>query len=350
MFYRIIQRDVGGFPGERGQAWELNLAVRADEVMDLDLQPMGTRAPPPCRRLIEKSFHGRIDWAINSHSAEELRNLDELGRMPNLHASEKCPGPCGAGSLIAGGLCVNVCIPHASHPSYAFKYGVKDLHTGDIKSQWEEREGDKVKGEYSMVEADGTLRTVTYTADDHNGFNAEVKKSGGPSHHPDVHSTGHPSSSLVYHPKPSTPAPPLSPKPELIVVKKEYLRPHAEVHVFKEELPSLPEYNFNEDIFRPKEISSKRHPLLLQQNSPQLHSDPPSFSHFGGSNLLDFSSAVTEPWKPIVKPIIQKPEELGTAASNNALYMMYPYYSYYNIPQYRRNPYRDHYTYYTYHY
>ncbi|XP_065164257.1 cuticle protein 7-like [Atheta coriaria] len=65
-----------------------------------------------------------------------------------------------------------------AHPKYAFKYGVEDHHTGDSKSQHEERDGDVVKGEYSLVEPDGTIRTVKYTADDHNGFNAVVIKSG----------------------------------------------------------------------------------------------------------------------------------------------------------------------------
>lgn len=31
-----------------------------------------------------------------------------------------------------------------SYPKYSFKYGVHDPHTGDIKQQWEERDGDKV--------------------------------------------------------------------------------------------------------------------------------------------------------------------------------------------------------------
>lgn len=35
-----------------------------------------------------------------------------------------------------------------------------------------------VKGSYSLVEPDGTVRTVHYTADDHNGFNAIVHKNG----------------------------------------------------------------------------------------------------------------------------------------------------------------------------
>lgn len=63
-------------------------------------------------------------------------------------------------------------------PKYSFKYGVNDYHTGDIKSQQESRDGDLVKGQYSLVEPDGSIRTVEYTADKHSGFNAVVRKTG----------------------------------------------------------------------------------------------------------------------------------------------------------------------------
>ncbi|KAJ3633000.1 hypothetical protein MTP99_009976 [Tenebrio molitor] len=65
---------------------------------------------------------------------------------------------------------------------YAFKYGVQDQHTGDIKQQEEIREGDVVKGSYSLHEPDGTILTVHYTADKHNGFNAVVQRQGHASH------------------------------------------------------------------------------------------------------------------------------------------------------------------------
>ncbi|XP_059478236.1 cuticle protein-like [Neocloeon triangulifer] len=68
-------------------------------------------------------------------------------------------------------------------PKYKFSYGVTDLHTGDIKHQTETRDGDLVQGEYSLVEPDGSVRTVHYTADDLNGFNAVVHKTG-PGVHP----------------------------------------------------------------------------------------------------------------------------------------------------------------------
>ena len=62
--------------------------------------------------------------------------------------------------------------------NYEFKYGVHDSHTHDIKEQSERRHGDRVEGHYSLVEPDGTTRTVKYTADHQNGFNAVVSKSG----------------------------------------------------------------------------------------------------------------------------------------------------------------------------
>lgn len=68
----------------------------------------------------------------------------------------------------------------SAYPRYSFNYGVLDGYTGDSKSAWEERDGDTVKGEYSVVEADGSIRTVTYTADDHNGFNAVVTRNEPP--------------------------------------------------------------------------------------------------------------------------------------------------------------------------
>ncbi|XP_065171717.1 adult-specific cuticular protein ACP-20-like [Atheta coriaria] len=68
------------------------------------------------------------------------------------------------------------------HPEYVFKYGVEDPHTHDIKSQEEHRDGDVVKGHYKLVQPDGRIRIVHYTADDHNGFNADVQYSGHAEH------------------------------------------------------------------------------------------------------------------------------------------------------------------------
>ncbi|XP_045471409.1 cuticle protein 8-like [Harmonia axyridis] len=74
-------------------------------------------------------------------------------------------------------------IDYYAPPKYSFKYGVQDYHTGDIKSQHETRDGDVVKGQYSLVEPDGSIRTVSYTADKHSGFNAVVKKTAPLKHH-----------------------------------------------------------------------------------------------------------------------------------------------------------------------
>ena len=61
------------------------------------------------------------------------------------------------------------------HPHFHYNYGVSDPTTGDQKSHTETRDGDVVKGRYSFVDSDGSIRTVTYTADSVNGFQAVVE-------------------------------------------------------------------------------------------------------------------------------------------------------------------------------
>ncbi|VVC31478.1 Insect cuticle protein,Chitin-binding type R&R consensus [Cinara cedri] len=74
----------------------------------------------------------------------------------------------------------NAADDYATPAKYNFAYDVSDAYTGDYKSQTEERDGDYVKGQYTVVEPDGTTRVVDYTADEHNGFNAVVTKQGQP--------------------------------------------------------------------------------------------------------------------------------------------------------------------------
>ncbi|KAL1497020.1 hypothetical protein ABEB36_008051 [Hypothenemus hampei] len=87
-----------------------------------------------------------------------------------------------APTVVKAHAAVAPAVDYAAYPKYEFNYGVADGHTGDQKTQSEIRDGDVVKGQYSLVEADGTIRTVTYTADDHSGFNAIVTRSGHAAH------------------------------------------------------------------------------------------------------------------------------------------------------------------------
>lgn len=63
-----------------------------------------------------------------------------------------------------------------AYPQYRYAYNVQDAITGDSKAQEETRDGDVVKGSYSLIEPDGSRRTVNYYADPINGFNAVVQK------------------------------------------------------------------------------------------------------------------------------------------------------------------------------
>ncbi|XP_067013258.2 larval cuticle protein A2B [Anabrus simplex] len=66
--------------------------------------------------------------------------------------------------------------PYDANPQYSYGYNVQDAITGDTKGQHETRNGDVVQGSYSVVDPDGTRRTVEYTADPVNGFNAVVHR------------------------------------------------------------------------------------------------------------------------------------------------------------------------------
>ncbi|XP_058465769.1 adult-specific cuticular protein ACP-20-like [Malaya genurostris] len=84
----------------------------------------------------------------------------------------------GLGGGLQGGSSGGGGEDYYSYPKYKYEYGVKDYKTGDHKSQWEMRDGDVVKGEYTLDEADGTKRIVEYYADGKNGFEAKVKNIG----------------------------------------------------------------------------------------------------------------------------------------------------------------------------
>ncbi|KAF7275779.1 hypothetical protein GWI33_011278, partial [Rhynchophorus ferrugineus] len=69
---------------------------------------------------------------------------------------------------------------------YEFNYGIQDPHTGDFHSQEEKSDGHHVVGQYSLHEADGTVRIVKYSDDGH-GFNAVVERQGEPTPAPVVY-------------------------------------------------------------------------------------------------------------------------------------------------------------------
>ncbi|CAH0677811.1 unnamed protein product [Spodoptera exigua] len=83
------------------------------------------------------------------------------------------------------------------NPQYSYAYDIQDAITGDSKNQQETRSGDVVQGSYSLVDPDGTRRTVEYTADPHNGFNAVVHKE--PLGAPVVKAVAAPVAHALYH-------------------------------------------------------------------------------------------------------------------------------------------------------
>ncbi|CRL00573.1 CLUMA_CG013833, isoform A [Clunio marinus] len=67
-------------------------------------------------------------------------------------------------------------VAHEEPANYEFNYDVHDPHTGDIKQQHEHAHDGAIQGQYSLIDADGYRRIVAYTADDHHGFQANVRR------------------------------------------------------------------------------------------------------------------------------------------------------------------------------
>ena len=63
-----------------------------------------------------------------------------------------------------------------ANPSYQFGFDVKDDEFTNYQNRKEQRDGNVIKGSYSVVDSDGFIRTVTYTADPKEGFKAEVSR------------------------------------------------------------------------------------------------------------------------------------------------------------------------------
>ncbi|RZC36480.1 Chitin bind 4 domain containing protein [Asbolus verrucosus] len=66
-------------------------------------------------------------------------------------------------------------VDYVAKPDYLYSYGVEDPETGNSQRHKEMRDGDAVIGEYKVLQADGVMRIVKYTADGQNGFRATIQ-------------------------------------------------------------------------------------------------------------------------------------------------------------------------------
>ncbi|XP_044752106.1 cuticle protein-like [Coccinella septempunctata] len=66
-------------------------------------------------------------------------------------------------------------IDYVAKPDYSFSYGVQDPVSGNSQIHEQSRDGDAVHGEYRVLQSDGIVRIVRYTADAENGFQATIE-------------------------------------------------------------------------------------------------------------------------------------------------------------------------------
>jgi hypothetical protein len=107
---------------------------------------------------------GKYSDALETYSSTAVRPVVS----PTVYAAKT--------SLVAQGAVESEYDPN---PQYRYSYSVNAPETGDSKSHEESRNGDSVQGSYSVVESDGSIRRVDYTADAVTGFNAVVQREVG---------------------------------------------------------------------------------------------------------------------------------------------------------------------------
>ncbi|XP_068620883.1 larval cuticle protein A2B-like [Battus philenor] len=79
-------------------------------------------------------------------------------------------------AAVQGSVLPSEIVTQTDNDYSSFAYDVADPNTGDYKGHSETRSGGTVKGQYWLIEPDGSKRIVDYTADDVNGFRAVVRK------------------------------------------------------------------------------------------------------------------------------------------------------------------------------
>ncbi|CAO1326050.1 unnamed protein product [Diamesa serratosioi] len=79
-------------------------------------------------------------------------------------------------AVASAGVIVKQIVNAEAPANYDFNYAIDEALTGDVHSQHETAENGVIHGSYRLNDADGFLRVVEYTADDVNGFQANVRR------------------------------------------------------------------------------------------------------------------------------------------------------------------------------
>merc|ERR1712098_827480 len=148
------------------------------------------------------------------HSWSSLLNMKAFICSALLAVASAAPQLLGHG-LVGHGVVGHGVVGHAvAHPvaygdlaeasPYTYNYGVADEYSGAAFSQSESNDGTgAVSGSYSVNLPDGRVQTVTYHANDAEGYVADVTYSGTaayPEAVPVAHAVAHPVAHAVAHP------------------------------------------------------------------------------------------------------------------------------------------------------
>jgi hypothetical protein len=197
-------------------------------------------------------------------------------------------------------------VVHEAPATYEFNYDVHDPHTGDIKQQHEVAKDGAISGQYSLIDADGYRRIVDYTADDHHGFNANVRREPVEGHK-QVVKTIQPVQKIIAQPaiaiqKYAAPAP------------QYYSAPAPQYHQYQQAAPAHQYYS------APAQVKVVAQPAIAVQKyiaapAPQYYSAPaPQYHQYQqAAPAHQYYSAPAQVVSKVVAPVVSKVAASGPA-------------------------------------
>ncbi|XP_055382580.1 alpha-protein kinase 1 isoform X1 [Condylostylus longicornis] len=132
--------------------------------------PQHTQAyvAPTVREYLHQQQPQQFQYVQPQHHAPQAVNYKAAPQAPKQQLIHRSSGKQG------GKLSQEEPEEYDTNPSYQFGFDVKDDEFTNYQNRKEVRDGNVITGSYSVVDSDGFIRTVKYTADPKEGFKAEV--------------------------------------------------------------------------------------------------------------------------------------------------------------------------------
>ncbi|XP_055382581.1 cuticle protein isoform X2 [Condylostylus longicornis] len=158
-YYQQIAQQSGAAGGSHGDA---------TPIFEQNSEQSQQYIQPGPQHRLKDNVQDQFQYVQPQHHAPQAVNYKAAPQAPKQQLIHRSSGKQG------GKLSQEEPEEYDTNPSYQFGFDVKDDEFTNYQNRKEVRDGNVITGSYSVVDSDGFIRTVKYTADPKEGFKAEV--------------------------------------------------------------------------------------------------------------------------------------------------------------------------------